>query len=215
MQIGINGVQYVNEFPPHVSRDLCIKYKLTSESKVLDPCAGWGGRMLGCSTQINSYTAFEPSTKTYEGLKKQVEFIHRFRPEFSPTLHCMPYEDSEVLEDHYDFALTSPPYYDTELYSEEETNSCVRYKTYADWRDNFYYPMIMNTLTQIKIGSSFVLNIGSRKYPLNKSLRELVHGDHRFQINKMDSMLSCSTGLGKSGEGEAFYEIKKLRSHND
>ena len=46
LQLGINGVQYANEFPPHIARDLYLEYKLDANSKILDPCAGWGAGCL-------------------------------------------------------------------------------------------------------------------------------------------------------------------------
>lgn len=39
LQLGINGVQYVNEFPPHIARDVYTAY---NAKRILDPCAGWG-----------------------------------------------------------------------------------------------------------------------------------------------------------------------------
>jgi len=43
-QWSTGGMFYAHEFPPHVARDLAIKYGCNSQSCVLDPCAGWGGK---------------------------------------------------------------------------------------------------------------------------------------------------------------------------
>ena len=54
IQRGYNGVTYVNEFPPYVARQIIQKYANTSEyTYVLDPCGGWGGRMIGCAIVVN------------------------------------------------------------------------------------------------------------------------------------------------------------------
>ena len=47
--IGSGGVQYVNEFPPYLARDIYKKY-IKNGDKILDPCSGWGGRTLGLSS---------------------------------------------------------------------------------------------------------------------------------------------------------------------
>jgi len=204
IQLGINSIQYINEFPPHIMRDLCKKYKLNRGSKVLDPCAGWGGRMIGASVIVDNYTGYEPSVRTYNGLLELIKFIQSFRKEFKGEIYNQPYEDS-ITTELFDFAITSPPYYDTERYSDEETNSINRYFTFGRWVEYFYLPLIKLTLNRLKSNSYFILNIGSRKYPLNKILLD---NFKEYEIVKIGNLLSGTAGLDKSGEGEMFYQIK-------
>jgi DNA polymerase I-like protein with 3'-5' exonuclease and polymerase domains len=204
--IGINGVSYVQEFPPHVARDLAKEYNLTKLSRVLDPCAGWGGRMIGFSTVVDSYTCCEPSTKTAVGLRKLHDWLRVFRSDFSATIHEAPFEDIELPPASFDFALTSPPYYDTERYADEPTNSFNRYHSFDDWCRGFYEPLIHRTMAALKPGAAFVLNIGSRVYPLNDRLHAIARD--RYIVEKQKGKLSASNGLGKEGEGETFYEVR-------
>jgi hypothetical protein len=53
VQANINATQYTNEFPPHVARDIYREFSLDRRSRILDPCAGWGGRMIGASVVSN------------------------------------------------------------------------------------------------------------------------------------------------------------------
>lgn len=165
LQLGIDGVQCANEFPPHIMRDCCIKFNAT---RVLDPCAGWGGRMIGVVSVGGYYHAFEPSTKTYEGLLKLGSFLQEFETGFTFKIENIPFEDA-IIDEKYDFALTSPPYYDTEIYSDEETNSCNRYDTFEKWTEGFYLPMLDKT---VKASEDFVINVGSRRYDLKSILFE-------------------------------------------
>lgn len=208
IQMGFNSIQYCNDFPPKVARDLCLEFGISLNSRALDPCAGWGGRMIGISTVCNNYHGWEPASKTFHGLLKLRDFLRKFRPGFNPDIQCLPFEDAEIKKDCYDFAITSPPYYDTEVYSEEETNSLNRYKTFEDWCDAFFIPMIKKTIDALKRGKIFVLNIGSRRYPLSSVLySSQIKG---INIVKGPNWLSNS-GLGrKEKEGESFYYIKKL-----
>ncbi|MDA3855872.1 MAG: hypothetical protein PF569_06420 [Candidatus Woesearchaeota archaeon] len=208
LQLGINGVQYVNEFPPHIARDLYKNYGLNKNSKVLDPCSGWGGRMLGASTIVDSYTGFDPSTKTYTGLVKLSEFIKTMNSSFVADIKCLPFEESNLKNETFDFAFTSPPYYDSEEYSTEETNSLVKYKSFEEWCDGFYLPLIEKTMNSLKKEKSFVLNIGSRIYPLNEVL--LTNFSSTYEITKDGDKLSGKSGLKNSNkEGETFYRIRK------
>lgn len=207
--LSINAVQYICEFPPHIARDLCRDHAVNLNSKVLDPCAGWGGRMIGSSSICNSYTAYEPSKQTYRGLLELGAFLKVFRNDFQYNVLCEPYENSVAKKEFYDFAITSPPYYDTELYSAENTNSLNRYKTFDKWVVGFYKPLIIKTMAQLKKKSSFILNIGSRKYPLSQIMKEIV-GKKKHKVEKLGNFLSgTGSGLGKSGEGESFYRITK------
>ncbi len=206
---GINNSKYVNEFPPHVARDLCREFGVTKNSKVLDPCGGWGGRMIGVSVISDNYDCFEPSTKTYNGLLKLFDFIKSLNPSFNANVNCLPFEESKIEYNSYDFALTSPPYYDTEDYSDEETNSKNRYKTFDDWCDGFYVPLVKKTMNALKDGKVFVLNIGSRIYPLNEVLLDNFSKEYKISRHK-DMLMGNNSGLrSKVKEGETFYVIKK------
>ena len=208
LQLGINGVQYVNEFPPHIARDLYLEYGLTKHSKILDPCSGWGGRLLGASVVCNSYTGFEPSTKTHKGLIELFEFINSMNNDFNSDIKCIPFEESNLKDNTYDFAFTSPPYFDTEEYSNEETNSLIKYNTFDKWCEGFYLPMIQKTMNALKESSTFVLNIGSRIYPLNDVL--ISNFSEQYEITKSKDKLSGKSGLKNNDkEGETFYRIKK------
>ena len=203
---GINGIPLIAEFPPYIMRDYCKQYNLNKNSKILDPCAGWGGRMIGASVVCDNYTCFDPSTKTYNGLIKLYKWLKGFNNNFNANINKLPFEDSKLEKESFDFALTSPPYYNTEKYSDEETNSLNRYKTFDDWSNEFYIPLIKKTMRALKHNCTFVLNIGSRKYPLNQIL--LDNFSSIYEISKLGGALNRN-GLNKKGEGETFYAIKK------
>lgn len=206
--MGVQGTSYVQEFPPHVARDLALEYGLNKNCIVLDPCAGWGGRMLGFSSVVNRYVCCEPSTRTVQGLRQLRAFIQSFRGDFVAQIFPSPFEDVELPADTFDFAFTSPPYYDTEWYAPGElTSSGNRYPTFDAWCQGFYAPLVHRTMAALKPGAVFVINIGSRLYPLNERLFTLCKD--RYDVVKQKDKLSASNGLGKSGEGETFYEIRK------
>jgi hypothetical protein len=208
-QLGVNGVGFAAEFPPTEARDKCLGYLLNSGSRVLDPCAGWGGRMLGVSVVCSHYTCYEPSTRTAAGLKQLCDFIRSINSDFEADVICEPYEDSDEIASHYDFALTSPPYYDTENYADEPTNSLHRYKSFAEWVEGFYKPLIDKTMRQLKPGAPFVINVGDRKYPLSDVMREHCE-NNGYALRRIKGGIVNSAGIGRQVDaGEKFYEITK------
>lgn len=211
IQRGYNGIQYVNEFPPIVARNIIQRYGTTSDGehiRVLDPCCGWGGRMIGCSSIQNTlYTGCEPSTRTYTGLLNLSEWLQKLQPKFYANVYNMPFEESDFAEKSFDMALTSPPYYDTEHYSDESTNSLNKFNTFESWIEGFYKPLILKTMSYIKDDGVFILNVGERKYPLAKEMYKIVKDAGLYAFEITDTHYLSGTGEGR----EKFYCISKVK----
>lgn len=209
IQIGIQGSQYINEFPPHVARDIYREFGLDRRSRILDPCAGWGGRMIGASVVSDHYDGVEPSVLTANGLGHLARDLNALTGTFKARVVCKPFEDVDVPKAKYDFALTSPPYYDTERYADsEDTQSYVRYKSFDEWVIGFYLPFIDKAMSALKPGGAFVLNVGDRKYPLPNVLREHC-SKVGIRVRKLPSRLGGGGGLRTKGEGEVFFVLDK------
>lgn len=131
---------------------------------VLDPCTGYGGRLVGwhCSRLGGQYIGVDPASKTSAGNRAMADDLG-FK---GVTLIQKPFEDSamDIMNalkgtDGVDFAFTSPPYFSKEKYSEEETQSWVRYKTIDTWRDGFLFPMFKICESVMKAGAVLAINI--------------------------------------------------------
>ena len=83
-----------------------------------------------------------------------------------------PFEDCSFEAESFDFALTSPPYFDVETYAGEDTSS-RRYSQYPLWVEKFYRPLIKNTHKYLRPGGVFALQVGGQKYPLIKDGSEI------------------------------------------
>ena len=207
IQRGYENIQYVNEFPPFVARQIYDTYIYTKNKNpvILDPCCGWGGRMIGCASFPNTtYIGCEPCTETYEGLCKLGEWLKILQPTFSYKIYKVPFEDAQ-FDTQFDFALTSPPYYNTEHYSSEPTNSLNRYTTFESWVDGFYSPLIVKTLSLLKEQGLFVLNIGDRKYNLSNALQDICNNNNIF-CERINDYLS-----GNGENKEKFYLLSRQK----
>ena len=196
MAMNVNKAFYPFEFPPFIARRHFQSFQARS---ILDPCAGWGGRMIGAASVGAYYEAWEPSTKTYKGLVKLGEWLKGFETGFDFLVHHQPFEDGTVARE-FDLAYASPPYFNTERYSDEPTDSANRYPTFDLWVERFYLPMIYKALERSKGG--LVINIGCRRYDLRTPL-------NCFRVRQLPSLMTSKGGLGRRRTGgEAFFHIQ-------
>lgn len=209
--IGSGGIQYVNEFQPYLARDIYKRY-CKNGYVVLDPCSGWGGRTLGlasCLFDDITYITSDPNTKTYNGLLKLKEFLHlgdNFR------YYNLPFEEMQLEDDSIDFCFTSPPYFDTEQYSEEETQSFKKNSTYELWRDNFLYVLLDKVYRALKKDRYCLLNVGKVRYPIDTDILQWLK-QRNISCRRVSDFKIGGNGIGartdENGEGEPFIEFKK------
>jgi len=144
-------------------------YEYFGATKILDPCAGWGDRMCGAlaSTCVKKYVGFDPNTNLVAGYKKiQQDFGHHveiedaaksyMRFDSGHEIYSLPFEtgDRFLVDDNdlFDFAFTSPPFFDYEEYTAENP-------TYKDWYAEFYEPLFVLTEKRLIPGAFFAVHI--------------------------------------------------------
>jgi hypothetical protein len=95
----------------------------------VDPCAGWGHRLLAAHVLNYRYIATDPG-KPYKHLQNIIEFIGS-----NAEIHESKFEDFDYPR--ADFCFTSPPFYDREDYG----LGPMEYK-FDEWCDKFIYYLI-------------------------------------------------------------------------
>lgn len=138
------GLPNSSFYRPHFSRQVAMMTGKAS-GHIFDPCAGWGGRMLGAISFGWKYTACEPNKETYDNLMRLVDFLDAHD---RVTIHNCPAEEYAHTK-KYDVVITSPPYYNLEVYEESTKQSYNKFPTYAEWRDSWLEPLIETCLTQL------------------------------------------------------------------
>lgn len=128
---------------------------------VWDPCAGYGGRLLGTvlSSALPRYVACEPQGETFTRLHHLRDWIDSYVPGVGErvSLHRVPAEDFDPPE--VDMVMTSPPYWKREVYGDEATQSAVRYPTYEAWLAGFWKVVLAKAVRALKPGGGLVLNV--------------------------------------------------------
>ena len=87
-------------------------YKKFGAKKVLDPTAGWGGRLLGASALGIDYVGIDTNINLKEGYEKMISDLNLKGCEMI-WKSCF---DVDFREINPDLVLTSPPYGDMEIY---------------------------------------------------------------------------------------------------
>ena len=150
-------------FRPSVAKFLYETY-CRSGYVVWDPCAGYGGRMVGALAAGVHYVGTEVSPETVQGCLDMAAFLGHSS---DVDLHQCPAESfnpPEVM-----LVFTSPPYYHREHYAGGDQS--WRYETFEDWVREFLRPVIQNGAEALLPGGHFILNVADVKlrgvrYPL-------------------------------------------------
>lgn len=202
--------QSVSNFRPTVARDIYNKFG-ANNAKVLDMCSGFGGRLLGfAASNCAEYVGTDPSTKTYDGLIELAIDIKQILSDKKITIYNQPFEDLDVPKDYFDIAFTSPPYFNTEVYSNESNNSCNRYPIYKEWLYGFLKPMISKAVLSVKSGGYIVINIADVKNApsLSKDCYKLME-QCSTNIDIDIYHMALSSIAGKGVKYEPVFVMKK------
>jgi hypothetical protein len=198
-----HGTHRVSNFRPTIAKYIYDNY--SGDGNVLDFSSGYGGRLLGAMTskRVKKYTGVDPCKETYTQLLELAKMGNKY-----VELHNEPFEDVK-LNEKYDLSFSSPPYFNTEEYDYDKTQSFIRYDTKDKWRDNFLKVIIEKNYNLIKDNGYFIINAASVKtYPELADDVLKISKDVGFKLIKEYKMALSS--LMKSGfKYEPIFVFKK------
>lgn len=147
-------IKAVTQFKPSVAKGL---YDFFGAKRVLDFSAGWGDRLAGfLASSAESYIGIDPNSKLHEPYQRIVDFYATGK-----TTHfiCSPAEEVDYSSLSYDFVFTSPPYFDLEHYSQEDTQSIIRHPTLEVWKQDFLFKTLKSVYEGLSDGGRIAVNI--------------------------------------------------------
>ena len=177
---------------------------------IFDPCIGWGGRMLGTTCINGTYTGCEPCNETFKGLKSISKLLNL---ESQINIINKPVEETlnnELKDKYFDCCITSPPYFNLEIYSDEDTQSIESFKSYVLWKDNFIEPIIKYITEHVSKYSCWsVKNFTTDNYyPFAEDV-EKIHIKYGWGKYKEYSIIKQNK-TGTSMKGDITYIYTKL-----
>eukprot|EP01129_Flabellula_baltica_P016820 TRINITY_DN9137_c0_g1_i1.p1 TRINITY_DN9137_c0_g1~~TRINITY_DN9137_c0_g1_i1.p1 ORF type:complete len:348 (+),score=16.10 TRINITY_DN9137_c0_g1_i1:175-1218(+) len=143
------------------------KYNMNLENmKVLDPCAGWGCRLISFISLGCFYTGIDPNERLhpyYETIVKDfsVKDINKY------IRLCIGFEDF-VSNIEYDMIFTSPPFFDLEVYNNDNTQCYNKYRNkgligYRKWLEEWMFPILDKMVYYLKKNGLLCLNVSNSK----------------------------------------------------
>jgi hypothetical protein len=219
-----------SQFKPNAAKAL---YDYFNVKNVLDFSAGWGDRLAGFYASMNTelYVGVDPRVENHPIYEEQARYYDNhltfFETKKKTAFHCDAAEDFnfDQYEDTFDIIFTSPPYFNVERYSYDDTQSWVRYKDIDSWNSQFLHKAIDNMWPTLKSGGKLCINIsdvnagskGGKKWqqicdPMNDFIEEYGDSDYLGCIGmEMASRPNC-IGVGNAVEsGESNREPEMIK----
>lgn len=188
------GMQVASNFRPGYSSYMYRRF-CSPGAAVLDTSFGFGGRLVGAiaSGVVKHYVGFDPSTPSWQGNTAMLKDLQREK--FAVLVRsAIEDADRDKFAGKFDFAMTSPPYWVKEHYSDDDEQSFRRYPELRDWVQGFLLPCMQFTSAALKPSAYAVIVIADVKVRTSKA-----------PLVELTKRAAFKSGL--SFVGEEFYPI--------
>jgi hypothetical protein len=201
-----SGVQGVSNFRPTAAEGI-YKHLLPNGGVTWDMSCGYGGRLLGAHKAGIKYIGTDPALDTHKGNELMASFIGS-----DAELHNVGSEVFKPIPNSLDLCFTSPPYFNCEKYSNEETQSYMKYKSKNDWMNGFMLTTLENCFNGLRVGGILAVNIANIK-TYTTIERDFRHIAMKVGFKPISGMkLNLSAVMGKVGfKEEPVYLFIKPR----
>jgi len=160
-------------FRPSIGFFMCQRY-MPDGGTWWDPCAGYGGRLMGAVAAGVRYVGTDVDADTILGNQELAAVLQAHIP---PVVVLCPAEEYQAPV--CEMVFTSPPYFNRERYSQKDTQSWMRYGGFEDWVDGFMRPVIRQARVALSVSHGVLaLNVsditeGRTTYPLVERVQQV------------------------------------------
>jgi hypothetical protein len=156
------------------------------------------------------------------------ETKERIYPIDEPNTFEIHYKGSEVIGDDKDFmdkhkgdvdlCFTSPPYFNKELYSDDEEQSSIKFPNYDDWLKGFLEPTIKTYYDLLKENRYCLINIADLKigenqfHPLEQDTISLAIKNGFQYIGKLGMVMTRMVGLNPTDGKNYWFDMKTKKT---
>lgn len=141
-------------------------YEYFHAKSVLDPCAGWGDRLVGAAATetLDRYVAFDPNTRLRPGYVEIMKLFGHdladmnnkklvFRNNFKILTEPFEVGALSLESNSFDLVFTSPPFFEYEMYNPQNPQ-------YKNWIDEFYIPLMHHSCRCVRPGGHVAIYVG-------------------------------------------------------
>jgi len=196
-----------SQFRPSAAKAIYDKF---NTRVTWDFSSGWGDRLAGFAAAKNTewYIGTDPNERLHTGYAEQYYwYVSKYGKK--ATIGNHPAENgSWYPDDRVDTIFTSPPYFDTERYTQEPNQSWKRYKKLEDWRENFLFKVIESGWEHLDTNGILAINIADtyghhRRNemcdPMNDFIATLPNSEYQgalgYRMAKRPNSASDKTGI--------------------
>ena len=143
-------------FKPLTAMEIYSRFKPKS---ILDFTMGWGGRLVGaCALDVPNYIGIDSNKQLKQPYQKMVKLLKQLGTQTKIKLIFKDALKVDYSKLDYDCVLTSPPYYNVEVYEG------MKPKKDEEWEQEFYIPLFLETYKHLKKNGYYILNIPKDLY---------------------------------------------------
>jgi len=169
----------VSLFKPWIAAHVYNRY-LPHGGTVVDPCCGWGGRLMGCADRDIKYVGYDLNQYTVDSHTALTKFLGRRLP-IAPEFYQADATNCDVASG--DMLFTSPPYDNTELYHGINSNQTTT------------APILENIFS--KFSGMIILNIPKR---LEQTCVQIASARNRVVVERLEMMTGSFMGRSQTVE---------------
>jgi len=196
-----------SQFKPSVAKYVYDNF--AGKGRVLDFSAGWGDRLAGfyASNQTSKYVGIDPNKSVFDVYSQQSELYRSLVSDKKDVSFINSPAEDVKLDEEFDLIFTSPPYFDLERYSKDDSQSWKRYKKKDAWLDGFLFKTIGSFWNNLSNGGYLIINIAD------------VYSHHQIQkmcdpMNDFIAKLNGSSYVGAIGMRMAQRPNSKVKSQH-
>ena len=153
----------VSAFPPLWAKTI-LGQEAPRGSILLDFCCGFGGRLLGAyaSGMISSYIGIDPlatNIASHIELQSLITEHAKLRGREFNTQFLLGTAEDKIgeIKGPIDIVMTSPPYFDKELYSSQDNQCYIKFPDYAKWISEWLEPVIQKAGSLVRSGGKIIV----------------------------------------------------------
>jgi len=188
-----------SDFPSTIAKYI---YNQTQSERVLDFCSGWGGRLIGFwASNALEYVGIDPNTilkpQIYDPMLKWLQLHFRsknkdikidFKNQKTKKVEFINEQAEKINyierfgQNYFDLVFTSPPYFNTEQYSTEETQSYLQYPQKEVWMESFLFETIKRIYLSMKAKAKMIINIKMNESDENHFMKFMIK-EMKFKVD--------------------------------
>lgn len=173
------GTQRCSNFRPTAAAAIYDAFLPDKGGVVWDPSCGFGGRLLGAMLcdKVTKYLGTDPATATFHGLEQMRDELLPMLKEFTGReLVVDIYQEGSEVDKPWiekgsvDLCFTSPPYFNCEKYSNEDSQSYKQFPTPNEWLNGFMKRTLANCHKALHNDGTLVINLAGVKSAPNLAI---------------------------------------------